>query len=110
MANAELIGATMTHQADERRRRERFRLPAGTLAETDSGEPIAIVNISEHGFRAICTRPSDLGDSVSLMIGANGPLAAHVVWTDDNMIGCEFVTPLKRSVLAAIIESPPETI
>ncbi len=74
-----------------------IRLLSGVAAEC------MISNISLNGFRMHCPAPVVPGQTLWLEMGNGDPLRSKVIWSDDEIAGCEFINPVGRAMYSEII-------
>lgn len=74
-----------------------------THALLDNSPAEALLHdLSVYGCRLACTAPHAAGERLWVRIGAALPIAATVVWNDDDQLGCRFDAPIARSLVRSL--------
>ncbi len=71
---------------------------------------VVIVDISTGGFKAETPEPHEDGAEVWLKLPGFELRRSRVAWNKDNVIGCEFETPLHQRDLEVIVTPAPRKI
>ncbi|HEX8225799.1 MAG TPA: PilZ domain-containing protein [Allosphingosinicella sp.] len=97
--------------SDGRKAERRIVNLAAALREQGAtNAKVVLVDISVGGFRAETSEPIDEGHEVWLKLPGHEARRSRVVWTKDNMVGCEFEYELHPRELELIIAPAPRKI
>jgi hypothetical protein len=107
-----LINAEISRfPADGRKTERRIVNLAAALRENGvRTNAVVIVDISIGGFKAETPEPHEEGDEVWLKLAGFEAKRSRVAWNKDNVIGCEFETPLHQSELEAMVTPAPRRV
>ena len=103
------VHATAFHPAPPREQRRAARRPLAigrTEVVSGSGSDSArLLDLSIYGCRLAVTGWHDEGDRLWLRFDGGWPIAASVVWTDGERIGCRFDEPIPGSMMRELSRS-----
>jgi len=66
---------------------------------------VQILDISTHGVRIAAIQLLRVGDTCWIRLPQLEPQQAKVMWSDEFIVGCQFVRPLHPSVLENILHT-----
>ena len=91
---------------EERRRHARFRLDERTRLRPNEWSTLQVdlVDISSHGFRAVCDANLRIGGYVTLEVHGIGLVDARIVWRRDEQVGAHFAMPISLDHCAWVRE------
>ena len=90
--------------------RRTLRLRARSAAGAGESSEVLVRNLSETGLLMQSAVDLQVGDKFEVDLPETPRSVVRVVWADDDLFGCAFDTPLKRSALsAAQLRSAPES-
>lgn len=91
--------------------REELEFVARLRIGTGEGTRFVMRNVSHGGFMGDCDLPLSPGSEVTLELPALGDLAARVMWSDGNRIGCKLRHGLKfRQIFFLLLLSCREQV
>jgi hypothetical protein len=107
-----LINAEISRfPADGRRTERRIVNIAAALRENGATtDSVILVDLSIGGFKAETKAPHEEGAEVWLKLPGFAPRRSRVAWNKEEVIGCEFETPLHGSELEAMSAPPSRAI
>lgn len=88
----------------ERRRDQRRSIAVSGASVQDGGGTVAatLLDLSIYGCRLAVGEWHDEGDRLWLRFDGGWPIAASVVWTDGERIGCRFDAPISHSLMREV--------
>lgn len=97
--------ASPAGQARKGRRAERLpvELGAGLRRRGGSRVTVQVLDLSTNGFRVAAQLGLCNGADVWLWLPGLEPWHARVVWTESEIVGCEFERPLHPAVLEMVV-------
>ena len=103
--------STGVASAAERRRQPRYRLEERARLRPNEWSTVQaeLLDISSTGFRACCDANLKIGGYVTLEINGIGPAEARIVWRHEDMVGAQFLRPIKLDY-CAWVRVPVETV
>ena len=90
------------------RRTARRMLSLDVPVEVSAEATEALIhNISETGLLIETALAVDVGEALHVDLPHVGPTRARVVWTHDQLVGCEFLSPISPAAIsAALLRNP----
>jgi hypothetical protein len=64
-----------------------------------------LTNISRKGYRMRCRAPLISAQTIWLEMNGCDPLHSKVIWSEDEIAGCGFLTPLAEAIYSKVIRS-----
>ena len=68
----------------------------------DEPTEAVLCDLSIYGCRLSSVAPHEIGERVWLRLGGGLPIAATVVWSADDLVGCRFDTAIATAVVRAL--------
>jgi hypothetical protein len=100
------ISEETTSEEGRRNRRRTLKLGASASLEKHSSRAV-ILNLSETGMMLQTSMALKVDDGFRVELPQVGEVEARVVWSDSSQFGCEFSSPIPKSVVsAALLKSP----
>ena len=97
--------------SDGRKAERRIVNLAAALREQGAkSAKVVLVDISVGGFKAETSEPMEEGHEVWLKLPVHEARRSRVIWTKDNVVGCEFEYELHPRELELIVAPAPRKI
>ena len=81
-----------------------------SLSKADDGIDATVHDLSKSGLRIETDADLAVGEELMVDLPGDNLIEARVVWHRENSYGCEFVSPIAKSVFgAAVLRAPFET-
>lgn len=62
-----------------------------------------VQDLSETGLKLSTSVALEIGETINLELTGSGAIEAKIVWQRESTFGCEFVTPIAKSVVSAAL-------
>jgi hypothetical protein len=71
-----------------------------------SGRPpakVVVLDLSEAGLMMHANDELGVGETFEVMLPEAGPVEAEVVWRRNTLYGCQFLAPVSRAMISAVL-------
>ncbi|GAA4773977.1 hypothetical protein GCM10023219_21690 [Stakelama sediminis] len=106
MASVAVAYDTTDHQPAQLRAEPRYQVlvsRASIRGHGDTAIQAELADISIYGCRITCTRKVEAGERLWLRLAGGMPVAATVIWRDEDRMGCRFDEPIERQLMRALV-------